>query len=70
MSEWIAVSERLPALNERVLVVWRPIDHEKRPFKSITVAELSVTGEWWGGSVYWDQDTHITHWQPLPEPPQ
>ena len=73
MSNWIDVSDRLPEPSTKILLYWRPIDHIERDFhKEIMVGELSynsTTKVWLNGRDY-DIETHITHWQPLPEPPK
>jgi len=81
MSEWISVKDRLPDFGVKVLVYWRPIDHKFRPFhREITIASrtehLPREGSsldspyWWSNGQYYDTETFITHWQPLPEPPK
>ena len=78
---WISVEDRLPEFSQRVLVYWRPIDHEERPFhrEIITAARTPYdedgkhsfnSNQWWANGKYYDTETFIIHWQPLPEPPE
>lgn len=60
MSEWISVKDRLPKNDNRVLVYM----HENRLSYTKIDTDRLVNGEW----VRWS-DT-VTHWQPLPEPPE
>lgn len=66
--EWISVKDRLPETNCDVLVAKQngrvfqmsyhaPFDSGKRIF------------QWWGFSKWVDQHSQVTHWMPLPEPP-
>jgi hypothetical protein len=76
VSEWISVKDRLPPITgyvdggtDRVLV---KIDADYAP--SILIA----SGEWWeeGFSWYFDgrpydkERSEVTHWMPLPDPPE
>ena len=79
--EWIPVSERLPDFTVKVLAYWRPIDHKDRPFhREIIIAERTPyeaddstynldSRQWWANGRYYDTETVITHWMPLPAPP-
>lgn len=62
MSEWISVKERLPERFEPVLVC-----REKNGSPYVEQGHKDV-GEWW--KVYGTRTKHITHWMPLPEPPE
>lgn len=68
VSNWVAVTERLPETNCDVLVVKKngkvvsmsfhaPFDSGKRIF------------QWWGFGAWIDQNRQVTHWMPMPEPP-
>lgn len=57
MSDWISVDDRLPKTTERV-IIHRNIGNDE------TKIELIV---WFNGD---ELDLKITHWQPLPEPPE
>ena len=60
MNNWISVKDRLPKNDNRVLVYM----HENRLSYTKIDTDRLVNGEW----VRWS-DT-VTHWQPLPEPPE
>lgn len=68
-SEWIRVEERLPETRHAVLV-YTPYH------KNIWAASMHEDGNWYiwspGGKVLLDPDWNgpITHWMPLPEPPE
>ena len=57
---WIPVGERLPDDNDDVLV-WRVEGYHEIGCHS--------SGLWWGGT-FMDEAIYITHWMPLPEPPE
>ena len=57
MSEWISVKDRLPDEKTRVLVF--------APHSDIKIDTARIIGRMW---VRWNEN--ITHWQPLPEPPE
>ena len=64
--KWIPVTERLPLYGQDVLAVRTYGDGEK--CQEVLMAHIAVwneeTGErWWNA-------TNITHWMPLPEPPE
>lgn len=62
-SEWIKCSERMPDEGERVLIAWHFADGD---FVSIGVRV--------GESTFTDGDfgtyPNVTHWRPLPDPPE
>lgn len=62
--EWIPVTERLPELLERVLVVNAGVGYVEVGFRH-------VTGKYhhWDGDD-WEELHTPTHWMPLPEPPR
>ena len=66
---WISVEDRMPETRHAVLV-YTP--HHK----NIWAASMHEDGNWYiwspGGKVLLDPDWHgpITHWMPLPEPPE
>lgn len=76
MTDWQPI-ETAP-VGVRILAVWRPVDHEARPFHR----EIVIGNRGWNeeayepdGSFYmhnrsYDEATHITHWMPLPEAPK
>ncbi|MFR8002510.1 MAG: DUF551 domain-containing protein [Hydrogeniiclostridium sp.] len=59
---WISVEERLPERFEPVLVC-----REKNGSPYVEQGYKDV-GEWW--KVYGTRTKQITHWMPLPEPPE
>ena len=56
--EWIPVTERLPSVGEKVLVI--TIGKGKQ---YVETDMLLATGEWFDYG-------NVTHWMPLPEPPK
>ena len=60
---WIAVTERLPPMGERVMIA-------SATGKWIGVGERDIIGS----HEYWSDDgeelNEPTHWMPLPEPPE
>ena len=61
MSEWISVKERLPEETYLVLVWDNDCDQ-------VAIASLQRDGSWCGDGVW--KDANVTHWMPLPEPPE
>ena len=59
MAEWISVKDRLPERNQRVFV-YRP---------EMDGADTGPMSVQWGWSCACKR-TDITHWMPLPEPPE
>lgn len=72
-SEWISVEERLPRYNDKVLV-YRPTMGEKILADTYKGYYNEDTGDWEEGWVNFGQNligmNVITHWMPLPEPPE
>lgn len=70
MAEWISVKERLPDKNDRVIacvifygepVVWDGVRWNGKEWQTETEAVYD----------YWTSIMHpVTHWMPLPEPPE
>jgi len=61
--KWIPVSERLPELDQDVLAI---VDDD------IVIGSF---GQGWDGEISFDRDEvgstrYVTHWMPLPEPPE
>lgn len=75
---WISVEERLPQVNERVLVLFngKTIEFSAYETQDERIAEWleEETGplpEWIPRGDHWIWgDNKITHWMPLPEPPK
>jgi len=75
---WISVKDRLPDISDFYLIAYY---FRRKSIKDICVTEaffLPPTDEWvWGsidGEVYYSDDKKnqfiVTHWMPLPKPPQ
>jgi len=62
MSEWISVKDRLPKNFEPVIVCRRGKDG------TIVEQGFKDAGSWW--KVYGTRTKNVTHWMPLPEPPE
>lgn len=64
--EWISVKNRLPNANERVLADCR------KEIRIMILKDFGVGIEWWcavTGNARRNNDD-VTHWQPLPPPPE
>ena len=59
---WISATEKLPIVFQQVLL-WDAIDQD------VFMGELDGDGEWFVRG-YSPDDFNITHWMPLPEPPE
>ena len=84
MSDWISVEDRLPEVPQgkySVAVLAVQYDHvfeELSPGRGASVSTLLYDGENWltlyvgakGGSKYLPVADEVTHWMPLPEPPE
>ncbi|RUG07303.1 DUF551 domain-containing protein [Pseudomonas aeruginosa] len=60
-TEWTACADRLPPVNENVLVTCEFVTNDWR----IKTGGLDERGNWWVFGASWTP----THWQPLPAPP-
>lgn len=63
MREWIPVTERLPEPFRPVIVC-----REKGKGEYIVEQGFKDVGDWW--KVYGTRTKNVTHWMPLPEPPE
>lgn len=61
--EWIRITERMPEIGQRVLVFEKDGVHGGNP---IDIEYRDYCGNWEGQGII----SGITHWMPLPEPPQ
>lgn len=60
--KWISCKERMPEDNDRVLILAKN--------ESVYIAKHRVFGHFVVSFEYWLDDTEVTHWMPLPEPPK
>jgi hypothetical protein len=66
MSEWISVEDRLPEHKERVLGYWAAL--EDGAYEGIEISWRANSNIW--TSYFVPGFSEITHWMPLPEPPE
>lgn len=59
---WISCKDRMPEDNDRVLILAKN--------ESVYIAKHRVFGHFVVSFEYWLDDTEVTHWMPLPEPPK
>lgn len=59
MAEWISVKDRLPAVNETVIAWDSDINEPELAF-------MTIYNEWFGVMAC----DRVTHWMPLPSPPE
>ena len=60
---WIPVTERLPDTFRPVIVC-----REKEKGKFVVEQGFKDVGDWW--KVYGTRTKKVTHWMPMPEPPE
>jgi hypothetical protein len=63
MSEWISVEERLPERGE--LVQFWNAGRERWDYGNC----YDVEDGWWGSTLSMERTRAVTHWMPLPPPP-
>lgn len=76
--KWISVKDRLPELPGAYLVFFhrdgKPVhDDEWSWRRNVTEHEgfwTEVCQRWWSGRCWAGYEETVTHWMPLPEPPQ
>ena len=67
-SEWISVEDRLPEIGTRVLLCGRYEGKGIIAYCAIGYFDGKTYREHWGADI--NATAAITHWQPLPEPPE
>lgn len=61
MSEWISVEDRLPELDAKVLCYFK-----NRPHSPDVICE----NVYFGSGQWMAEKSKVSHWMPLPEPPE
>ncbi len=61
MSEWISVEDRLPEGDSQEVIVCKRFPNGARTVKTFL---------YWYGRQFGADWAEVTHWMPLPEPPQ
>lgn len=66
MNEWISVKERLPKTPGEYLVAYHPCHWDN------VLPEIRVGTDSFRGRTTWAKKKYqrVTHWMPLPEPPE
>ena len=69
--KWTSVDEKLPNTNGDVLVNWHRKD-KRFSLRNLIKVNWFYDGDFHGGKpdVYGDSHWEVTHWMPLPEPPE
>ena len=75
VQEWIAVKDRLPDTGDSYIVCGKmKYSHEKEweIFTDVAYSYGDYIDGFWDTFNDWDegQEVHITHWQPIPQPPK
>lgn len=66
MSEWISVKDRLP---EKFVSVLGYVPNLKS-YQVVHECFLGSHGDWYTPMAYEEKEIMVTHWMPLPEPPE
>jgi hypothetical protein len=66
VNQWISVEDRLPEINKDVLIYWECEYLDRSIDEVLEVASLNNDGTWFKNF----PDYEITHWMPLPQPPE
>jgi len=74
--KWISVKDKVPKLDEEVLVYVHGISHNSGPYQIISLSyltqffgkDMKPEGIEWICKMSCDET--VTHWMPLPEPPK
>jgi hypothetical protein len=73
MGEWISVDDRLPELQMRVLIYGRTIYPQSAQVPFLVMGGVLLwideNGPAWSGDIAAGYYAEVTHWQPLPTPP-
>ena len=74
MSEWISVKDRMPGRYETVLIAISTVNGYGDPAKLVTIGGYDHIEKRWEQYTSTDrqlcQGETVTHWMPLPEPPE
>ena len=75
INRWISVNDRLPDKDENYIVT--VCDEDCFPGEGIWYSTVVVVAEYYKGGWIWYDGGHeysldgiVTHWQPMPEPPE
>lgn len=66
--KWIHVTERLPEVEDDVLIAVLTHFPTRKPIRTVTMDYINTAGKWDGASCDWRHV--VTHWMPLPPPPK
>jgi hypothetical protein len=67
--EWISVKDRLPEVGQKVLVC--DVDPDSDYGIKVLSLECDEKGTYWDdGDGWWFEPEDMSHWMPLPEPPE
>lgn len=71
-AHWISVKDRLPNIFDEVLVYDTFSDTSiSIAWRETTPRKNGIVNWYWNSQMSYPEDlTHVTHWMPLPEPPE